>query len=149
MISLILAALVMPQEGQVFDQHRKYLEAQASLANVPAEVPQQETVERLRGPFRMELLKAMRQARRQGTLSRRDFRVLFRSSYSPSFLREAEELALTQMAFSDSENVPRKDDGSIDRAEVEWGDGSFLEFLIAFLPYLIQLLIDFGIIGGE
>lgn len=97
-----------------------------------------------RDSFRMNLLKAVVEARKSGKISARDAVRIRVASLSPAFVERAHELAITQMAFSGetSEFVPMNEEGMIQVEGINW-DG-LIKFLEAFIPLLLTLLKAFG-----
>jgi hypothetical protein len=107
-------------------------------------------------PFQKAIKEATRLAVSDGTLTRGEAMKLNFAMRAPSFRRQAERLAITQMAFSDkaafADALPRDSNGKIDRAAIDWQ--ALLGFLKEFIPWLLDLLRDFGIldlanIGGS
>lgn len=91
------------------------------------------------GRFQKALRKAIQESRKKGEMSARQAIKLRVALLSPSFRKRAEDLAVTQMAFSENAEVlPRGTDGKVDRANIDWE--KFLGFLEALLPILLQLL---------
>lgn len=88
--------------------------------------------------FHRALIQAAVKANKDGKLKRAELIKIRVAMLSPGFRRHAEDLAITQIASSDSENVPMTPDGAVDRAAIDW-DG-LLEFLTKFLPILLELL---------
>jgi hypothetical protein len=95
--------------------------------------------------FRVQLRKAIRQAARDGKISRREARVLQVASISPAFCEQAKQLAIIQMAASGEADdyLPLDEDGNIDEGRIDW-DG-LIKFLEALLPLILQLLMAFGV----
>ncbi|QDV84973.1 hypothetical protein TBK1r_39250 [Stieleria magnilauensis] len=96
--------------------------------------------------FRRAVINASREARRSGMITVRDAALLRVALISPSFRQAAEDLAVTQMAFSGDpavDDLPRKTSGEIDRTAIDWeGFGAFMK---VFIPLLIELLIAVGV----
>ncbi|QDV40869.1 hypothetical protein Enr13x_07050 [Stieleria neptunia] len=96
--------------------------------------------------FRRAVIKASREARRSGMITVRDAALLRVALISPSFRQAAEDLAVTQMAFSGDpavDELPRKTSGEIDRTAIDWeGFGAFMK---VFIPLLVELLIAVGV----
>ena len=95
--------------------------------------------------FQSAVAKAVRSARKSGKLSVRQAIKLRVALISPAFKKKAEDLAVTQMAFGQSDEdapLPRTADGSIDRTAINW-DG-LIGFLEKLLPLLLQLLDAFS-----
>lgn len=90
--------------------------------------------------FHLALLKAIKDRRKKGEMSAVQALRLRVALISPAFRKKAEDLAVTQMAFSgqDSDVLKRTEDGKIDRASIDW-EGLTL-FLEKLLPFLLQLL---------
>ena len=67
---------------------------------------------------------------------------------SPNFRHTAQNLFLMEASFGgqDMADLPRATNGEIDAERVNWA--TFLALLVEFLPVLLDLLRDFGIIGG-
>jgi hypothetical protein len=95
--------------------------------------------------FRRNLAKAIAGARKEGKINARDAVKLRVSMLSPAFVERAQELAVTQMAFSGeaSEHMPVDDEGVVQADGINW-DG-LLKFLEAFIPLLLTLLERFGL----
>lgn len=95
--------------------------------------------------FRRNLAKAIAGARKEGKINARDAVKLRVSMLSPAFVERAQELAVTQMAFSGeaSEHMPVDDEGVVQAEGINW-DG-LLKFLEAFIPLLLTLLERFGL----
>ena len=79
-----------------------------------------------------------------GTITARDAVTLRVSSFSPAFMEQVEQVAVTQMVMSGGdEALPMSADGSIDRASIPWGNfGAFLQKL---LPIILELIKLFGL----
>lgn len=89
--------------------------------------------------FQSSLGKAISVSRKKGEISARQALKLRVALISPAFRQKAEDLAVTQMAFSGTdEPLPLGEDGKVNRAAIDWG--SLLVFLEKLLPYLLQLL---------
>lgn len=104
----------------------------------PAPVPQMDR-------FQSALGKAVRSARQKGAISARQAIRLRVALIAPAFRQRAEDLAVTQMAFGqsgDDEPLPRSDDGTVNRAAIDWDN--LLSFLEKLLPLLLQLLDAFA-----
>lgn len=97
--------------------------------------------------FRTAIFRAVREARKNRSITARDAMRIRVALFSPSFRQHAEDLAITQMAFFDGEGVPeltREVSGKVDRTAINWdGLASFLERL---LPLLMELLNAFAVI---
>ena len=105
------------------------------VPNAPAV---QETGIFAKSKFHKAVLKASREARDEGIITRRQelqFRI---AMYSPAFRDHAERLTLIQMVFSGSDKVPMSADGTVDQMAVDWD--AFLAFLKEFIPYLLQII---------
>jgi hypothetical protein len=104
-----------------------------------------EPVEAAEDPFRKSLVKAIAEARKKGTINLRDSVKLRVATLSPAFLERAQELAVTQVAFSgiESSDVPMDADGVIQVEGINWeGLAAFLEKLV---PLILALLKAFGV----
>ena len=95
--------------------------------------------------FRKAMLAAVVDARKSGKITLRDAVKIRVASMSPAFVERAQDLAVTQMAFSgeESDAVKRDEDGMIEVASINWE--GLAKFLEAFLPLLLSLLKAFGI----
>lgn len=105
----------------------------------------EEPAEVVEDPFRKSLIKAISDARKKGTINLRDAVKLRVATLSPAFMERAQELAVTQVAFSgiESENVPMDADGMVQVEGINWeGLALFLEKLI---PLILSLLKAFGV----
>lgn len=102
------------------------LTSPTSLVDVAAETP-----------FARSVAKAARKMRRDGKITRLQQLRLRVAMLSPAFRQHAEELAVTQMAFSGSD-VPTTDDGRIDAASINW-DG-LLDFIERLIPLLMRMM---------
>jgi hypothetical protein len=95
--------------------------------------------------FRGELRKAITEARKANNI---DVRTAFRLqtlTFSPAFVRAAQDVAVTQMVLSgeSSDAVPKSADGRVDVAGINWGElGKFLQLVI---PLLLELMKAFGL----
>ena len=95
------------------------------------------------GSFHRSVLVAMRKSVRAGKMKRVDALRVRVALLSPAYRKHAEDLAVTQMAFSGSDAVPLNDSGQVERAAIDWTAlGDFIERLI---PLLLQLLEIFGV----
>ena len=94
--------------------------------------------------LRRAFLQAVRDARKAGTITAKDAVTLRVSSFSPAFMQQVEQVAVTQMVMSGGdEALPMSADGSIDRASIPWGNfGAFLQKL---LPIILELIKLFGL----
>lgn len=105
---------------------------------------QVETRTEVRSEFKKSLLDAISAARKADRITFREAVQLRVACISPAFVERAQELAVTQLAFSgeSSEHVPTVD-GVIQVDGINWeGLGKFLE---VFIPLLIQLIKAFGL----
>lgn len=94
--------------------------------------------------FQSSLGKAIRQARKKKAMSVGQSIKLRVALLSPSFRKQAEELAVTQMAFSEmSGELPRTESGKVDRSKIDWN--GFADFLERLLPILLQLIDMFAV----
>ncbi len=98
-----------------------------------------------RSAFHKGIVKAARQARKAGTITRGQQTKVQVAMLSPAFRKHAEDLAVIQMAFSGSDEVPMTEAGFVDRAAIDW-DGLIL-FLEKLIPLILQLLEIFGGLG--
>lgn len=106
--------------------------------------------------FQLSIAKAVKSARQKGDISARQAIRLRVALIAPAFRKKAEDLAVTQMAFGQSDDdapLPRTETGAVDRAAIDW-DG-LIGFLEKLLPLLLQLLdafatanLELGVIGG-
>ena len=95
--------------------------------------------------FKRELIRAVRQARVSGKVNARQAIRLRVACNSPAFLKSAEDLCVTQMAFSeDGEVLERGQNGEILRTAIDWE--GFAAFLERIIPLLVDLLTQFGAI---
>jgi hypothetical protein len=105
----------------------------------------EEPVQVAEDPFRKSLVKAIADARKKGTINLRDAVKLRVAMMSPAFVERAQELAVTQVAFSgiESADVPIDADGMVQVEGINWeGLALFLEKLI---PLILSLLKAFGV----
>lgn len=119
----------------------------AKAAEIPKHVLAQvdEPAEVAEDPFRKSLIKAIADARKKGTINLRDAVKLRVATLSPAFIERAQELAVTQVAFSgiESSDVPMDADGVVQVEGINWeGLALFLEKLI---PLILSLLKAFGV----
>jgi hypothetical protein len=107
--------------------------------------PKSTAVEQLNtNPFRRELLKAITEAARKREITPAQALRLRVASFSPAFLKTAEDVAKTQMAFS-GEEVPVDDEGKIEVRD--WS--AFFDFLVKLLPILLELIKGFTMLGHD
>lgn len=96
--------------------------------------------------FKRSILKAVRTAKKNGDITAAQSIRLRVALMSPAFQRKAEDLAVTQMAFGQSDDdapLPTNEDGSVDRTAIDWeGLGNFL---MKLLPLLLELLDAFAV----
>lgn len=92
----------------------------------------------VRSGFRREASRAIRAGVKSGDLTLRQGLKLRTALHSPAFLRQAENLAVTQMVFSGDIPVPMTDSGAVDRASIDWSQ--WVEMFKWLLPILLQLL---------
>lgn len=98
----------------------------------------------LDGQFRKELLKAIKSARKDGSITFFQAARLRVATWSPAFVEEAERVAVVQMAFSENaELLPYDADGKVETSRIDWEQ--FAEFLKVFIPLLLQILSAFGV----
>jgi hypothetical protein len=144
---LLAAALAIPQEGQVFDKHTKFLEAQGTLANVPITAPTQDETRGSEG-FRRALMKGARNLRKRGEISRAQMVRLRVAMLSPAFRKYAEELAVIQIAFSgeESDAVPVDEMGNVIPAAIDWD--AIIAFIEKLIPLILMLIEIFSGLGG-
>lgn len=88
--------------------------------------------------FHRALIAAAAKQVRDGKMKRGDLIRLRVAMLSPSFRKQAEDLAVIQMAASGSDGVPVGDDGRIDRASIDWD--ALFAFLEKLLPLILQLI---------
>ncbi|WP_413432773.1 hypothetical protein [Crateriforma spongiae] len=102
------------------------------------------TVDETASSFRRSLIQATRKAARSGDITFADALKIRVALFSPAFCDAAEDLCVTQMAFSgQAEGVlPMTPDGVIERASIDW-DG-FASFLERIVPIILQLISLFG-----
>lgn len=95
--------------------------------------------------FRQTLTKAIVEARKSGKINFREAVMLRVAMRSPAFVQRAQELAVTQVAFSgeESDAIPYDDEGVIQVDGINWE--GLAKFLEAFVPLLISLLKAFGL----
>lgn len=98
-----------------------------------------------RDAFHQAVLAAIPAAREAGLITRAEGVRIRVAMISPAFRARAQELAVVQMVFSESENVPMNPDGTVNQAAINWG--GLTEFIKVLLPLLLELLIGLGI-GG-
>lgn len=115
-------------------------EVEATFASSVA--VQEETVGR--SAFHDAVIKAAVNRRRAGEMTRAEVFKLRVAMLSPAFRDHCEDLAVIQMAASDSENVPTDADGRIDRASIDWD--AIIAFIEKLIPLILQLITLFG--GG-
>lgn len=96
-----------------------------------------------RDPFREEVVKQIKELRKEGAISIRDAGRLRGAMYSPAFRDAAEDMAFAQMALTKPEKLPYTEAGMIDRGNFPWTE--FTEFIKVFIPLLLELLIGLGI----
>jgi len=103
----------------------------------------QEMVVPKRDAFYAAMIKAIKAKRQKGEMSARQALRLRVALISPAFRAKAEDLAVTQMAFSEQgeDYLKRTAEGKVDRASIDWeGVTLFLEKLMPFLLQLLELL---------
>ena len=106
----------------------------------PADKPMQ-----VADTFRETLTKAIVEARKNGKINFREAVKLRVAMRSPAFVQRAQELAVTQVAFSgeESDAVPFDEDGVVMVEGINWE--GLAKFLEAFVPLLLSLLKAFGL----
>ena len=109
------------------------------VPNAPAV---QETGIFARSEFHKSVVKAAKEMRKKGELTRAQELKLRVALFSPAFQKHCEDVAVVQMVFSGSDSVPMSADGMVDRASIDW-DG-LIDFLTRLIPILLQLLEIFG-----
>lgn len=107
--------------------------------DTPVTPPVKEMKKPKRNGFQLALVKAVKESRKKGEMSNRQALRLRVAMLSPAFRKQAEDLAVTQMAFSGTDDpLPRGEDGKINRAGIDWDN--LLVFLEKLLPFILQLL---------
>ena len=96
-----------------------------------------------RTDFHAGIVSAAVRARQDGTITARESLRIRIAMLSPAFRQAAEDLAVIQIAFSGSDDVPVDANGQINRTAIDWSN--LPAFLEALIPLLIQLLQLFGI----
>lgn len=94
------------------------------------------------GSFHAEFLQAVSKARQAGKITRRQALRIRIKLLSPSFRDHCEGLCVTQMVFSEAEDLPVNVDGSIDQTAIDWD--SLADFLERMIPIILQLIEIFG-----
>ena len=141
-LPLVLCLVALPCFGQEIDLGPQLGDA-AIVSRVEATPLTQVEV---RSDFHRSLVQAAHKMVRDGTLTRAKFVRLRVAMMSPAFRNYAEQLAVIQMAFSNSENVPMTPDGTVDRTAIDWDSlADFLERIIPLILDLIEQLI--GLFG--
>lgn len=95
--------------------------------------------------FRIAVFKAIRTARKNGIINRREASRLRVAMFSPAALNKAEDLAVFQLAFYDGEDAPDlklDTSGKIDRTAIDWN--GFAGFLERLLPLILAMLDAFA-----
>ena len=93
--------------------------------------------------FHREIIRAASKLRVKGELSRAKMIRLRVAMLSPAFRQRAKELAVTQMAFSNSDApIPVNSQGEIDETAIDWD--SLADFLERLIPIIVQLMSIFG-----
>lgn len=129
-------SFIVPPQQQ---QQQRFIPQQTAAEPVvsqPAEV---------RSEFKTALINGIQEARKSGKINFRDATKLRVACISPAFVQSAQDLAVTQLAFSGeaSEYIPTSEDGMIQVEGINWeGLTAFIEALI---PLLLKLLQVFGL----
>ncbi len=131
-------------EAQYNESQEQSKEDNSTLKKVSTPIPQEEAAQ---GTFHRTVIKAARNKVKSGELSRRDFMRLRIAMMSPAFRAHAEDFAVIQMAFSDSENVPVTEDGGVDRTAIDWD--AIIAFIEKLIPLLIQIIDIFSQMGMD
>lgn len=92
--------------------------------------------------FRASLLKAIDKSRESGAINKVQYLRLRIALLSPSFLRNAEDLAVTEAVSSGA--LQTEADGSIDRVGVDWD--SLADVLERIIPRILEILKMFNIV---
>lgn len=92
--------------------------------------------------FRASLLKAVDRARDVGSINKVQYLRLRIALLSPSFLRNAEDLAITEAVSSGV--LQTEADGSVDRVGIDWD--AFADFLERIIPLILEILKMFNIV---
>ena len=93
--------------------------------------------------FHREIIRAASKLRVKGELSRAKMIRLRVAMLSPAFRQRAKELAVTQMAFSNSDApILVNSQGEIDETAIDWD--SLADFLERLIPIIVQLMSIFG-----
>lgn len=125
-ISMLLAASFLMLNSPIYAQN-------------PTDVPTAaQLVQRDGERFSRAIIEQATKMVHAGKLRRADLIKLRVAMLSPAFRKHAEDLAVIQMASSESDAVPMSADGSVDRGSINWeGLAAFLE---VFIPLLLELI---------
>lgn len=94
--------------------------------------------------FKPSLIKAIQSARKNGSITFREALSLRVACLSPAFVKEAQRVAIVQMAYSSQgDAVPYNDDGTVAVANIDWD--KLLAFLEKLLPIILQLIMALGV----
>lgn len=101
-------------------------------------------VEVAQSGFRKVFIRAIQEERKEGNISTREAIALRVASFSPAFLKKAQDVAVIQIALSDgADDLPVTETGAIDVANIDWD--ALLEFIKALLPIILQILAALGV----
>lgn len=119
------------------------LVANVSIAqDVPTEAPKPAVKEMAlpkKTAFQVAVLDAVKESRKKGEMTARQALRIRVAMLSPAFQAKVEDLAVTQMAFSGTDDpLPRYTSGKIDRTAIDWP--KLLVFLEKLLPFILELL---------
>ena len=103
-----------------------------------AEPATDERVETSVDRFHRALIAAAQKQVRDGKLKRGDLIRLRVAMLSPSFRRQAEDLAIIQMSASGEDGLPIGEDGLVDRAAIDWD--KLLDFITKLIPIILDLI---------
>ena len=147
LIAIALLCFTLPAFAQ--DVNSPFKPVDDTHRTTPAiEAPTQDSVqdtvytEAATGTFHAELLSAVTNARKAGSITRgQALRIRIRL-LAPAFRQHCKELAMTQMFYSGDDGVPMNADGTINETAIDWeGLAAFLEKMI---PLILQLIEIFG-----
>jgi hypothetical protein len=90
--------------------------------------------------FHTAMEQAIRKARRDGNINLGTATLCRVKLLVPVIRKWAESNAIDQVLGTNPEALPFKDDGTVDKTAIEWGDGQLLDFLERFIPILLQII---------
>jgi len=143
--ALVLSAVLFTSSANAepldWSSIRSGLTVVASPVTMFAQDPPQQTLGR--SEFHSSVIKGIAKLRRSGEMSARDALRLRVAMLSPAFQQQAEDLAVIQMAFSGSDEVPFDTNGKVDRAAIDWEN--LIAFIERLIPLILQLIDLFGV----